>query len=47
MGELSEQHKAAKSPLYRCSLYGVEGVTNEGLNILKDYIGASLKVDFK
>ena len=47
IGQLPEELKTAKSPLYRCSLYGVDNVTNEGLNILKEFVGAQLKVDFK
>ena len=47
MGQLPEEAKGPKSPLYRCSLYGVDNLSGEGLNILKDYIGAELKVDFK
>ena len=39
--------KGAKSPLYKCGLYGVEGLTGEGLAILKDFIGADLRVVFK
>lgn len=46
-GQLPEEMKGTKSPLYRCGLYGVDSVTNEGLNILKDCIGAELKVEFK
>ncbi len=46
-GQLPEELKGAKSPLYRCGLFGVEAVTKEGLNILKDYTGVQLKVEFK
>jgi hypothetical protein len=47
LGILPEELKAAKSPLFRCGLYGVDNVTAEGLNILKDFIGAELKAEFK
>lgn len=40
LGILPEELKTQKSPLFRCSLYGVDSVTPEGLNILKDFIGA-------
>lgn len=47
LGQLPEEAKPMKSPLYRCGLYGVEGVSAEGLNFLKDFMGAELRVDFK
>jgi hypothetical protein len=43
IGTLSEDLKKVKSPLYKCSLFGVDGLTNEALHILKDFIGANLK----
>lgn len=46
IGVLPENLKGAKSPLYRCSLYGLDGITGEGLNIIKDYLNVELKVDF-
>ncbi len=47
IGLLPENLKGFKSPLYRCSLYGVEGITAEGLTIIKDYINADLLAEFK
>lgn len=43
---LPENLKGFKSPLYKCSLYGIEGITGEGLSIIRDYVNAELKVDF-
>ncbi len=44
---LPENLKTTKSSLYRCSLYGIDGISGEGLAILKDYLNAELKVEFK
>lgn len=47
IGLLPENLKAAKSSLYKASLYGISGITGEGLNILKDYLNVEVKVEFK
>ena len=47
IGLLPENLKGFKSPLYRCSLFGLEGITSEGLTIIKDHINAELVVEFK
>lgn len=47
LGFLPEELKSVKSPLYKCGLFGVDNVSVEGLNIFKDYLGASLKVEFR
>lgn len=44
---LPENLKAIKSSLYRCSLYGVDSISAEGLNIIKDYLNVELKAEFK
>ncbi len=44
IGLLPENLKTTKSPLYRCSLFGVDSITAEGLNIIKDYLNIGLKV---
>lgn len=47
IGLLDEAQKKVKSPLFHCSLYGLEGFTKEAENILKDYINAEMKVEMK
>lgn len=44
---LDEALKKIKSPLFHCSLYGLEGFTREAQNILKDYINVNMKVEMK
>jgi hypothetical protein len=39
--------KQLKPAVYKCSLYGLDSITDEGQNVLKDLIGAKLKVEFK
>lgn len=39
--------KTLKSSLYRCSLYGVDSITAEGLSIIKDHLNVELKAEFR
>lgn len=47
IGMISEELRKVKSSLYRCSLFGVEGVTVRGEELFKEYIGAELVARFK
>lgn len=47
IGVLDEALKKIKSPLYRTSLYGLEGLTKEAGLIIADEIGKKIKVEMK
>lgn len=39
---LPENLRNVKSPLYRCSLYGIDSISEEGLHIIKDHLNVEL-----
>lgn len=47
IGIAEESLKKIKSPLYKASLYGLDGLTKEAGNILGDNLGKKLKVEIK
>lgn len=47
IGDLEESVKKLKPLLFRCSLYGLEGLTREAYNILCENINKKFKVEIK
>lgn len=47
IGILEDNVKKLKSPLFRCSLYGLQELTKEAENMLKDSLEAKFKVEIK
>ena len=47
VGTISEKLRKEKVQIYRCSLYGLDNLSVEAANILKDYLDCELKVEFK